>query len=314
MKANGHIHDLIRKLTGPRPALAAGAWLFGAVVFSLAGTTVMAAGDGGSVKPASPPAIIEVELDDGKLSLRAANAPIDEVIAAIGALAGFETIVLGKPERRIDRTITGVPWGVAVRQLLKGVSNSMRFTDGAGSRLTQVTLYGRVHGTADRGFADSEHQVVESRSLDSERSDELDGLGERAAAGDGEAIMRLAELLRNDTDPAVRGRVVALLGEIGDGAAVTVLQGAAQDDDQQVRIRSIRGLAAIRNDQSTQILADLLFNHPDLRTRLLAAWALGQQATGLARSYLESARGEVDPTLQQAIERALEAAPGAAEP
>ena len=213
-----------------------------------------------------------------------------------------------------NESVGRVPWGVAVRQLLKGVSNTMRFADGAASRLTQVTLYGRVHEAAERESAEPELQVVESRSLDAERSDELDGLGERAAAGDGEAVMHLAELLRNDTDPAVRGRVVALLGDIGDGAAVAALQGAAQDDDQQVRIRSIRGLAAIRNDQSTQILADLLFNHTDSRTRLLAAWALGQQATGLARSYLESARGEADPTLQQAIERALEAAPGAAEP
>ncbi len=301
---------------GPVPAARACAWLHGAALLFVVGAVVAAAAGEGAASRAPTVTVIEVELDDGMLSLRASNAPIGEVIEAIGAIAGFETVVLGEIERRIDRTITGVPWETAVRQLLKGYSNSMRFADGAVSRPTQVTLYGSFPVDADGESAEPVpgHEIVESRSLDAGQSDELDELGERAAAGDGEAVLQLAELLHNDSDPAVRGRVAALLGEIGDSAAVAVLQGAATDDDQQVRIRSIRGLAAISNDQSAQILADLLFNHPDLRTRLLAAWALGRQDTALARSYLAAALGEAESPLRQAIERALEAGPGSAEP
>ena len=77
-----------------------------------------------------------------------------------------------------------------------------------------------------------------------------------------------------------------------------------RDDNQMVRIRSIRALALIPNDQSTQMLAELLFNHPDTRTRLLAAWALGQQGSPLAQNYLETARKDGDELVRKAVERA----------
>jgi len=52
----------------------------------------------------------------------------------------------------------------------------------------------------------------------------------------------------------------------------------------------------------------------DSRTRLLAVWALGRQATPLARLYLESAHDKADPQLQSAITRALDSGSDDVEP
>ena len=279
--------------------LAAGI-VVGANMLALASAAQVAAGDQTQLQQ------IEVAVRDGRLTLQASNALIDEVIRSIGAQAGFETVTYGAPKIRINRSISEMPLVMAVRQLLKGVSNSMHFEEGPSPRLIQISLYATSELDNQIETPHVETGTVMTRGLNSARIDEFEALHSRAATGDAEAVMQLAALLLDDSDPAVRARAAVILGEIGDAAAVAVLETGTQDVEQFVRIRSIRALATIRNDQSSQVLADLLFNHSDSRTRLLAVWALKQQATPLARSYLESARDKADALVQSAITRALE--------
>lgn len=279
--------------------------LFGAAISCMIpGATAGAASEKESVP--EDRAEIVVELRDGLLTLRAVNAPLAEVIGEIGAKAGFKTTIYGDFDSRLDRTFDAAPLERVLRELLAGVSNMMWFEETPERQVTEVLLFGNV-GSGPVSVEPGPEPVtttVVSRSLDGERADQITRSAERARDGDTEAIAEIANLLRSDPDPAVRGAVAAALGDIGSADAAVILQSGVRDDNRMVRIRSIRALALISNDQSTQILADVLFNHPDTRTRLLAVWALGRQGSPLAQSYLETAQKDGDELVRKAVGRA----------
>ena len=277
-----------------------------AICWVTAGATAGAAQDREAADASR--AEITVEWQDGLLTLRAVNAPLGEVIAEIGARAGFKTTFYGAVDSRLDRSFDEVPLDRVLRELLAGVSNIVLFDDAAQPRVTEILLFGAAGPDKVPAQLEADPEpataTVIDRSLDAEQAEQFSRSAERGRGGDAEAVAEVAALLRSDPDPAIRGAAAAALGDIGSAEAVVALQGGVRDENRTVRIRSIRALAGIDNDQSTQILADLLFNHADTRTRLLAAWALGQQGSPLAQSYLETARDDGNDLVRQAVDRA----------
>lgn len=255
---------------------------------------------------------IAVDFRDGLLTLRAVNAPLGEVIGEIGAKAGFKTTIYGDFDSRVDRSFDAAPLERVLRGLLSGVSNIMWFEETTERKVTEILLFGTAGSNIVSAVPDPEPATatVVSRSLDGERAGQISRSAERGRGGDAAAVAEIANLLRSDPDPAVRGAAAAALGDIGSADAAVILQSGVRDDNRMVRIRSVRALAIIGNDQSTQILADLLFNHPDTRTRLLAAWALGQQGSPLAHSYLETAQNDANELVRKAVDRARSEAAG----
>ena len=253
---------------------------------------------------------VVVEFRDGLLTLRAVNAPLDEVIGEIGAKAGFTTTIYGNFESRLDRSFDAAPLQRALRELLAGVSNIIWFDETPERKVMEIFLFGNTSSGSVSVKPDPPPAtaVAGGRRLDRARAEEITRSAERAGGGDAGAMAELADLLRTDPDPAVRRATAEALGEIGGADAAVILQSGVRDDNQMVRIHSIRALALISNDQSTQILADLLFNHPDTRTRLLAAWALGRHGSALAQTYLDTAREDRDELVRKAAERARAAA------
>jgi hypothetical protein len=253
--------------------------------------------------PTGTDAAVEVALNDGLLTLRASEAPLVDVIREIGNAVGFETLVYGELRHQITRSMTDVPLEDALAELLQDVSNVMTFDPSAA--LAQVRLYGTsaAAGASPAAETDTPEPAVITRKLDPETAARLAAIRDEAAQGVLEAQEELTRLLREDADPAVRSRAAAALGEIGDPAVVSALQIGAGDSEQIVRLRAIRALAAVKDDQSTQVLADVLFSHPDTRTRLLAVWALRQHDSPLARSYLEASGTDGNQLVRQAVAR-----------
>lgn len=250
---------------------------------------------------------IEVEHQDGLLSLRATNAPLVEVIDAIGQQAGFQTRVFGEIEHRLTRSFDARPLEQVLKQLLSGYSSTLHYDTAQSPRLTRVYLYGSASADTGNAYLPSAapENVLVSGALDNETAAGVDSIQSLAVAGDPEAAAELNTLLREDPDPAVRGEVAGILADFGDAGSVSALAAGASDDNPQVRFRAIRGLAAINSDQSTQILAETMLNHNDTRTRLLAVWGLGKQGGPLAQSYLEAALNVGDAVIRQAVIRAL---------
>jgi hypothetical protein len=275
-----------------------------AIACMIHGAAVAAASEAQSV--AEDSSDIVVELRDGLLTLRAVNASLDEVIGEIGAKAGFTTTIYGNFEARFDRSFDAAPLERALRKLLAGVSNIIWFDETPERKVMEIFLFGNTGSGSVSVEPDPlpTTTVVVNRRLDRTRAEQITRSAERASSGDTGAIAELANMLRTDPDPAVRGATAEALGEIGSADTAVILQSGVRDDNQMVRIRSIRALALISNDQSTQILADLLFNHPDTRTRLLAGWALGQHGSALAQTYLDTARKDGDELVRKAVERA----------
>ena len=280
--------------------------LGGGLIIALMISTVVSA-TANSPDSVTPGSTIQVEYQDDLLTLRTMNAPLVKIIEAIGKKAGYQTLVFGEVDGKLTRSFEAAPLEQVLKQLLEGFSNAMRFDDSQTPRLTQVLLYASATSDTANEFLPSAGpaNTLSSQALDSERAKDIEAIRVRALAGDPDAAIELASLLREDTDPAVRAEVAVILGQIADAVAVTALETGVRDNDRQVRFRSIRSLTTIRSDQSTLVLAETMLNHTDRRTRLLAVWGLGKQSGPLAISYLKAALYDDDELIRQAVNRAL---------
>ncbi len=121
-------------------------WLCAVVSILLLVHSQCAVARGEAAKQAEPSGSVEVEIRHGLLTLQAKNAPLSDVIQAIGNEAGFETIVKGQIDDLMNRSMDEMRLERALRYLLDGVSNVMFYApseDGSRPRrLVEVRLYG----------------------------------------------------------------------------------------------------------------------------------------------------------------------------
>lgn len=289
------------------PLAAALAWL------ALSASSAPAAGEGGETAPPSPR--LELAVDSGSLTLRAEAVPLGEVLAAIGARAGFEVSVRGAVERPVTVVLTEVPIEAGLRQLL-----------GSGSLLF---AYDPPDGGPERRLVEVRALVAEAapplRSTPVGRHDQPESAGDaplpaispydplearlefaRAARrGRPQAPEELETLLLEDEHAHVRGLAAAALGRRGGAAAGEALVEALSDRDWRVRRRAARALGDAWGDQAVEPLADLLAEERSRSVRRVAAYALSRVHSEAANEALAALRYDRDPSVRRIAAVAL---------
>lgn len=255
-----------------------------------------------------PSDAIEVQLRNGLLTLDARGAPLGEVIRAIGEESGFKTAIEGVVDTPVERSLVAIPLETGLRYLLDDVPHVMFYPlpkDGESSRqLREIRLYGREPETAQLPPFASESDAV-MPPISAEPGARMRAIRESARSTDQGAISSLGRVLHEDDDPGMRGLAARELGEIGGDSALPALQSALEDTEESVRIRAIRALAQIDSDRATRLLGEMLLEGPERRSRMMAAWALGNRGGPVAESYLEEALEDSDELIRQGVEHAL---------
>lgn len=276
-------------------------WILCSALVLLTGATGHVAA---MVDARTTPAALEIALENGLLTLRARDAPLGEVVQAIGEHVGFETIVLGALEMRVDISFSELPLTTALERVL---GNSSRVVVSAPeplnrgeSDIVRIWLLGSGE-SGHESLARNTAHAVENDLQDPDvkrRSEAMLRLG--IAPATAAELEALALALQNDEEALVRSRAAIALGALRDERAVLVLEVALLDENSSVRVQAIHALSKIGGERATSALGGVLLHGKDSVQRVVAAQSLAAQNTVLARQYLDAVAEDPDAQIRAA--------------
>ncbi len=258
-------------------------------------------------------AVVSASFRDGRLTLEARDAPLEDVVRRVGTEAGFAVTLSGDFNTPVNRTFLDRPLEETIRRLLHGAVVVMVYgptpEDETKPRLKELWAYAasgagrssRAQGNAPAppnrkflGDLDSTDAAARRRAVDALvlREDEA-------------AIPTLHRMLMEEPNVTVRRHVAQSLGALTSPRSVDALMTAVSDEDVGVRQRAIRALGRLSAPAAVHALGEVLHNAPDRKTRLAAASALGRQSSEEAISYLQAAASDPDILVRKAARQNL---------
>ncbi len=213
--------------------------------------------------------VIDVKVRYGLLTVNLRDAPLADVLLAIGEQAGFRVLVRGNAKTTVTRSFSDVPLAKGVQRLLVHASSWLMTRDG--DALEEVRLYGWIGSP-----------VVKSRT----------------------AQAALAVSLTDDHDTRLFVKKI-VLDKVKGERSLVALALAAEDEDSSVRRWAIHGLGMISGEQAVWTVGVALLEDPDPSIRRSAARTLATMRNDAGMDFLYAAELDHDPGVRQAVEAAL---------
>ena len=247
---------------------------------------------------------IRVELNDGLLSADFHNAPLPQVLAEIGKVAGYRLIQVADFDDfpRIDGSFVKQPLQAAVERLVANTNRILFYSRGTGVDSRRVLSQGP--GEAGVDTTQSTEVVIGLQQQEPLiRRQELLRLVQQE--GEEAVLEKLSVLLLTDQDSLVRSRAAIALGTLQDERAVTDLESALQDAHFSVRVQSMTALGNIGGDRATMALGSVLLNDSlDPLERVTAAQVLWKQDSDIAKGYLQAGSNDANEQVRDASRKA----------
>ncbi|MDT3700042.1 MAG: HEAT repeat domain-containing protein [Thermincola sp.] len=105
-------------------------------------------------------------------------------------------------------------------------------------------------------------------------------------------------------DPALKGYIIEILGEIGEPSSASQINHILQDSNANIRLQAARSLGKIRHDSSIQPLAGLLEDQ-EVKVKVQAIRSLGLIGDSRAVQYLSPYLNAQDKVIKFAVSEAL---------
>ncbi len=290
--------------------------------------------------PSSAPlaaASARVVLEAGRLTIDVREAPLSEVLRAIGEQAKVAVKGNPLPTARVTMTFDSTPLDDGIKRLLQGVSYVLIYSpaedQGAGQRaLVEIWLLGSYLGSETAraearalttpverdqpATASAVASVTEPstppiaewiwRALErpevSARVRAIQMLGRERHPT---AINALVQILREDAEPVARQHAATALATIGGQEAAAAFGSALEDLDPFVRIRAVQGLSQIEGEKAVDQLETTLESDTDFRVRREAVRALSRLSGDQALQALERAVSHRDGLIRSEAAAAL---------
>lgn len=257
-----------------------------------------------TVGPSTQSTISRIEVEEGLLTLETREAPVSDVIRAIGERAGFETIVAGQVTISVSVAYSLKPVRVALNELLDNINRIIVYAPSAEQTeepeiLRIVLLASSDSADGAQPASDSTHKFVDLQQAD-DKSRSLAVLRLANATPTDDLIDALTDVLSDDESPLVRTRAAMALGALEDDRAVPALEQALYDPNRTVGVQAVNSLAQIGSERATMALGDVLLNSTDSNQRVVAAWGLGKQDTKLAQQFLDAVSNDPDEQVRAA--------------
>jgi hypothetical protein len=235
------------------------------VLLLLISIQLLAGPAGAATAEGEPAPSIRVHVDEQSLTVDAREAPLADVLHAVGAHVNVKVTVRGDLETTVTRSVVASSLEDVVRQLVRGHST--------------VWIYGP--------------------SGDAPRRQKATGLLVLAASSTTRRQAMRAE------ERAVRLQDLRRLVARRDAAAQAGLARLADDPDPVIRAEALRGLRRLQGDHATPRLAAALLRDPDPGVRRIAAQLLAGSRRAEARETLRRAADDPDPSVRRAATAAL---------
>lgn len=257
--------------------------------------TAVLLGPAHAAGPEQPAASISptIGLERGRLTVESRDADLADLLRQIAARAGFRLDTVGALGR-VSMAFTSVPLDEGIRRLTRDHELMLVYGSQGPADLVEVRVYARAPTRSTRPASAAT------------RAASLAEIGRLVRAPDvAGSIDRLASLLASAADPTVRARAAWALGRIGGAAVGPALTHAVSDPTPDVRIQAAYALRRVDGAAAVPALAGLLLSDPEARVRRAAASSLGALREAAAASALSAAAQDPDPSVRQAVNRAL---------
>jgi hypothetical protein len=243
------------------------------------------------------PSSIEVSAEHDRLTVSAHEAPLDEVLQAVGAEAGVAIEIRGDLTSPVTSAFVDVPLEEAIRRLLRGHSYTLYADDGEGERRIEISVIATSYAPAATAAA---AKAAPPGTV----QDKL--LRIRALSGrkDAVAIAELGRLAGSDPSAAVRSQAVAALGRLNVPDALPSLSQALTDQSPAVRIQALRGVKSVKGDAAISDLQAVVGYDSDPAVRRQAVRLLSDMQSPEVPLLLKQAAADSDAAVSRDATRA----------
>jgi HEAT repeat protein len=242
----------------------------------------------------APPSI-EIAVEQGRLSVDVRDAPLDEVLLAVGEEAGIAIEIRGDLTAHVTHSFADLPLDEGIRRLLRGHSYTLS-GDAERSRRIEISILTsyRTEAVAAAGNA----------STPGDDQDRLQRIRALAGRKDAEAIAELSRLAGGDPNPVVRGQAIAALGRLKTQEASLPLTLALSDPSAAVRMQALRGVKSLKGAAAFADLQAIAGYDPDAAVRRQAVRLVSDIRNPEVPWLLEQAAADSDAAVSQEAKRA----------
>jgi hypothetical protein len=266
-----------------------------AILCVLASLSGFAQTTSGAETESTTPSSIEVVVDDGRLTISVQDAPLDEVLQAVGDEAGITIEVRGDLTASITKSFADVPLYEGIRRLLRGQSYMLSGDVEQSRRLEISVLTSYRMETADR---------TGNASAPQDERGKLQRIKELAGRKDAEAIALLSRLAGGDPSAIVRSQAIAALGRLRTEEASAPMVVALTDSSAAVRIQALQGLKMLRGAAALEQLQSLAGYDPDPVVRRQAVRLMSDIKNPQVSWLLKQAAADPDPRVSREAQQA----------
>lgn len=266
----------------------------------------------------APSAALHVELIDERLTVRARDVSVGELVDEIARRHGLVVISREPLDERVSLELERLALPEALGRILRHYSFALQAAQAPGgsrngaeaaegklwvfSRApveTRASLEARFTDRIEASDALDAEELIARSSLalgDHDARARLSAVSTLAEVGDQHAVAPLTAAALSDGEPSVREEAAYALGAIGGQMSIDVLEQALIDPDGDVRGAAIDAFTQIGGDASARALAVALTDR-DASLRADAVDALGEiggeTAIGLLRRALQDERSAI---------------------
>ena len=249
----------------------------------------------GAETEAATPSSIEVVVDQGRLTISVQDAPLDEVLQAVGDESGIAIETRGDLAASITISFADVPLYEGIRRLLRGHSY-MLSGDVDQSRRIEISVLTSYRTEAPAGTG--------KVATPGDERGKLQRIRELAGRKDAEAIAFLTRLAGGDPSPIVRSQAVAALGRLRIEEASAPVALALTDPSAAVRIQALRGVKTLKGADALQELQSIAGYDPNPVVRRQAVRLMSDIQNPQVSWLLKQAAADPDAKVSQEAKRA----------
>jgi hypothetical protein len=265
-------------------------------------------------KTTSSTPVMEVTFQDDLISAKLVDAPLIEVLQQLKREYGFKAHFHGDLSEKITLSFTDLPLDKCLQQLTTGHSLSVvsktnsELEQNESRQIAEVWVLSRSTASTVRKTPPSPSGTPVRQSPaqpDDTVMPKEQSLDQPGITGQEDL---LSDQVLNDPNAEKNNQRQAIqqLINIGDAASVFALAALLDNQDKEMRQMVVDGIGSINNEESTQVLGQVLQNESDSEIRIIALRALGQRKDNeAARSFLENAREDTDEEVKNLANQVL---------